>query len=118
MNSAPIYKRALLIIILVNIWGALPTFHYAPWWPLKPDNVRVYESGPNHSLTDIAVLRMNTSGPELFTSTGQTVSVYLRSTYRDWDAQKAPILTLFTVVSAMLLSFLSNRRATRSQPKV
>ena len=37
-----ILKVTLALIFLINLWGAIPPFRYAPWEDMKRDDVRVY----------------------------------------------------------------------------
>ena len=121
MTRQFILKCAFAIIVAINIWGALPSFHYAPWAPLARDDVRVYtpeKASGASSVEAVPIARLDTWRDDPFVSTGQTVNVYIRSGYRNSGAQTYPRLTLAVAVVAAILSLFAKRRADQPKPEI
>ncbi len=105
------------MIVAVNLWGALPTFQYAPWTELSRDDVRVYT--PHGNSTDaVPIQRVDTAQDHPFIDTGQTVNVYVRSGYRNSGAHTYPRITLAIASIAFLLLLFGRRNAPRPQPEI
>ena len=113
MASSPSLRIAVILIVLVNAWGALPTLHYAPWADLSRDDVRVYT--PHGTSPDrIPIQGVYTAiSQDPFAETGQTVNVYVRSGYRNSGAQTYPRITLCIVAIAVLLAAFGRATSTR-----
>ena len=117
MSRSKILWIAFLAIVAVNLWGALPSFHYAPWTDMSHDDVRVYT--PHAGSADaIPIQRVDTAQSDPFISTGQTVDVYVRSGYRNSGAQTYPRITLLISIIALLLLLFARRRSQPEQPEI
>ena len=116
MSRPRILQVAFTLIVLVNAWGALPTFQYAPWTDLARDDVRVYT--PHGSYDAIPIQRVDTTQDVPFVDTGQTVNVYVRSGYRNSGAHTYPRITLAIAGIALVLLLFVRRNTSRLQPEI
>ena len=108
MTQSFTLKSALAVIVAVNLWGALPKFHYGAFAPLKPDEVHVFTADKSSSSppTPDSTVPIKTFD---FRDTGQTVGVYIRSDYRDSEALIYPRITL-AIGGIAAIVLLSSRR--------
>jgi hypothetical protein len=93
--------RAVVILIAINVWGALWSLTLGPYCTVGPEIVNVYD---NQDLAPLVPV-MHIIAPRPV-DTGQKVSVAIGSNYRLWKAQIVSILNL----TVILIGFLFYRK--------
>ncbi len=91
------------LVVAINIWGALPSFYYAPYGSVGPDVVSVYE--PDADLAPFVPIKKIDSSrfADPFVDTGKRVAVSIRNDYRDRRAEQLARVTLLVMLVGAIL---------------
>jgi hypothetical protein len=90
---------AAVVVSAINIPDALPQFHKVSRQPVGAETVSAYVPDAVPFAPTVAVQQIRGARDGTPPAAGERVAVFIRSGYRDEEVQRAPRLTLATLVA-------------------